>query len=89
MQSLYRTSRESKTLEIEDATREGLPFRIVITLKKLRVVDLHAHDSITGKMVWFSYSKARELLKRRHLPPGGGEPLGNPGGKVQDSGQGL
>ena len=40
VQSLYRTSRESKTLEIEDATREGLPFRIVITLKKLGVVTM-------------------------------------------------
>lgn len=31
-------------------------------------LDLHANDSIQGKMVWFSHAKAKELLKRRHLP---------------------
>jgi hypothetical protein len=36
--NLYQTSRESKTLDIEDTTRDGLPFRILITLKKLGVV---------------------------------------------------
>ena len=30
-------------------------------------LDLHANDSITSKMAWFSHAKARELLKRRHL----------------------
>ena len=35
---MYRTSRESKTLDIEDTTRDGLPFRILITLSKLGVV---------------------------------------------------
>ena len=38
MSNLYQTSRESKTLEIEDTDREGLPFRILITLRKLGVV---------------------------------------------------
>ena len=33
--NLYRTSSEIKTLEIEDTAREGFPFRLVITLKKL------------------------------------------------------
>lgn len=28
----------------------------------------HSTDSVTGRMVWFSCSKARELLKRRRLP---------------------
>jgi hypothetical protein len=28
----------------------------------------HAPDAITGKMVWFSRSKAQELLRRRRLP---------------------
>ena len=37
-------------------------------MKFFAELDLHAHDSITGKMVWFSHSKAREILKRRHLP---------------------
>lgn len=37
-------------------------------MKFFTELDLHAHDSITGKMVWFSHSKAREILKRRHLP---------------------
>lgn len=38
MANLYQTSRESKTLEIEDTTREGSPFRLVITLQKLGMV---------------------------------------------------
>ncbi len=40
MPSLYQTSRETKTLAIEDTTRDGLPYRIVITLKKLGVVTM-------------------------------------------------
>ena len=36
--NLYRTSKESKTLEIEETTRDGFPFRILITLRKLGVV---------------------------------------------------
>ncbi len=28
----------------------------------------HSSDSITGRMVWFSCTKARELLQRRRLP---------------------
>ncbi len=36
----YQTSRDSKTLEIEEFTREGLPFRLVITLRKLGVVTM-------------------------------------------------
>ena len=28
----------------------------------------HSSDSINGRMVWFSCSKARELLRRRRLP---------------------
>jgi len=38
MPNLYRTSRESKTLEIEETTRDGFPFRILITLRKLGIV---------------------------------------------------
>ena len=37
---LYQTSRESKTLQIEDTTREGFPFRLVVTLRKLGVVTM-------------------------------------------------
>ncbi|MQF48575.1 hypothetical protein FIM08_01535 [SAR202 cluster bacterium AC-647-N09_OGT_505m] len=40
MTTLYQTTNESKTLEIEDTTRDGLPFRIVITLRKLGVVTM-------------------------------------------------
>ena len=40
MATLYQTSRDSKTLEIEEFTREGLPFRLVITLRKLGVVTM-------------------------------------------------
>ena len=36
-------------------------------MKFFTELDLHAHDSITGKMVWFSHSKAREILRRRNL----------------------
>ena len=36
-------------------------------LKFFTELDLHSDGSITGKMVWFSGSKARELLKRRRL----------------------
>jgi len=38
--NLYQTSKESKALEIEESARGGLPFRIVITLKKLGVVTM-------------------------------------------------
>ena len=40
MANLYQTSNESKTLEIEDTIREGFPFRMVITLRKLGVVTM-------------------------------------------------
>ena len=40
MTNLYQTSRDSKVLEIEDTTREGFPFRMVITLRKLGVVTM-------------------------------------------------
>ena len=36
-------------------------------MKFFTELDLHAHDSITGRMVWFSHSKAREILRRRKL----------------------
>jgi hypothetical protein len=34
-------------------------------LKFFTELKLHTTDSISGKMVWFSFSKAKELLKRR------------------------
>jgi hypothetical protein len=34
-------------------------------LKFFTELKLHSADSISGKMVWFSFSKAKELLKRR------------------------
>jgi hypothetical protein len=37
-------------------------------LKFFTELDLHADDSIMGKMVWFSHAKAKEILKRRNLP---------------------
>ena len=37
-------------------------------LKFFTELDLHADDSIMGKMVWFSQAKAKELLKKRNLP---------------------
>jgi hypothetical protein len=37
-------------------------------LKFFTELDLHSKEAITGRMVWFSDSKARELLKRRRLP---------------------
>ena len=40
MANLYQTSRDSKTLEIEDTTRVGFPFRLVVTLRKLGVVTM-------------------------------------------------
>ena len=40
MPNLYQTTKESKTLEIEDTTREGFPFRLVITLRKLGVITM-------------------------------------------------
>ena len=36
-------------------------------LKFFTELDLHSTDKITGRMVWFACSKARELLKRRRL----------------------
>ena len=43
--------------------REGFLF----FMKFFTELDLHSEGSITGKMVWFSCSKARELLRRRNL----------------------
>jgi hypothetical protein len=40
MANLYQTSSGSKSLEIEDTTREGFPFRLVITLQKLGMVTM-------------------------------------------------
>lgn len=40
----------------------------LFSLKFFTEMDLHSGDDITGKMVWFSCSKARELLRRRRLP---------------------
>ena len=40
MTTLYQTTRESKTLDIEEAPRQQTPFRLVITLKKLGVVTM-------------------------------------------------
>jgi hypothetical protein len=37
-------------------------------LKFFTEMDLHSSNSVTGRMVWFSCSKARELLRRRRLP---------------------
>ena len=36
-------------------------------LKFFTELDLHSSDSVTGRMVWFACSKARELLRRRRL----------------------
>ena len=38
-------------------------------MKFFAELDLHSHatESMTGKMVWFAHSKAREILRRRHL----------------------
>ena len=36
-------------------------------LKFFTELDLHSDESITGRMVWFACSKARELLRRRRL----------------------
>ena len=36
-------------------------------MKFFSELQLHAEESITGKMVWFSHSKAREILRRRNL----------------------
>ena len=40
MSNLYQTSNESKSLEIEDTTRDGYPFRMVLTLRKLGMVTM-------------------------------------------------
>ena len=40
MSNLYQTTRDSKTLEIEDTSREGQPFRLVVTLRKLGIVTM-------------------------------------------------
>ena len=37
-------------------------------MKFFTELDSHAPDAITGRMVWFSHAKARELLRRRRLP---------------------
>jgi hypothetical protein len=34
-------------------------------LKFLTELDLHSADQISGKMIWFSFAKAKELLKKR------------------------
>ncbi len=40
MGNLYQTSNEAITLEIEDTDREGHPFRMMVTLKKLNIVTM-------------------------------------------------
>ena len=40
MMSAYETSRDAKTITVEPTTREGFPYRIVITLQKLGVVTM-------------------------------------------------
>jgi len=37
-------------------------------MKFFTELDFHAPDAITGRMVWFSHAKAKELLRRRRLP---------------------
>ena len=65
---------------ILSATDSFAPFAIVPELslspraaglyfmKFFTELDVHAPDEITGKMVWFSRSKARELLRKRNIP---------------------
>ena len=36
-------------------------------MKFFTELDLHSDDTITGRMAWFSWSKAKELLRRRRL----------------------
>ena len=36
-------------------------------LKFFTELDLHSEVNMTGRMAWFSWSKASELLKRRQL----------------------
>lgn len=36
-------------------------------MKFFTELDVHTADAITGQMGWFSRSKARELLRKRHL----------------------
>lgn len=40
MPTLYESSRETKTLSLEATDREGLPYRLVITLRKLGTVTM-------------------------------------------------
>ena len=40
MPNLYRTSNETKQLEIESSARDGFLFRIVLTLRKLGMVTM-------------------------------------------------
>ena len=40
MPNLHQPSNASKTLGIEDTTRDGFPLRMVITLRKLGVVTM-------------------------------------------------
>ena len=47
-----------------DAREAGL-----YLLKFFVELELHSGEQITGKMVWFSNSKARELMKRRGFDP--------------------
>ena len=37
-------------------------------LKFFTELDLHSENEMSGRMVWFAWSKARELLNRRGLP---------------------
>jgi len=38
--TLYDTTRDTKALAIEDTVRDGVPYRLVITLKKLGTVTM-------------------------------------------------
>ena len=37
-------------------------------MKFFTELELHSTDAMTGRIVWFSHAKARELLKKRRLP---------------------
>ncbi len=67
-QSILDASDSFAKLAVAQQSDMSLRAAGLFYMKFFTELDLHAYDSITGKMVWFSHSKAREILKRRNLP---------------------
>lgn len=64
-ESMLKSDPTVAPIVITPLSTMGLREAGLFNLKFFTELKLHSADSISGKMVWFSFSKAKELLKRR------------------------